>query len=140
MNDLTVNLNKTINAPIERVFDAWLDPAMLAQFILPMPGMPEPEVENDAREGGSFSIVMDVGDNKIPHTGTYLIINRPIELSFTWQSPFSVDDSQVTLLLSVIDTNTTHIELTHNKFIDEETRSNHAGGWSNILDMLREII
>lgn len=139
MNDLTVNLTKIINAPAEKLFDAWLDPAMLTQFILPAPGMPHPEVENDAREGGSFSIIMQVGDNKIPHTGTYLAIRRPQELVFTWQSPFSVDDSRVSLLFSAIDSNTTQIQLTHVKFIDEETRANHEGGWGNILDMLAKI-
>ncbi len=91
MTELTVNVTKTINAPIEKIFDAWLNPAMLAQFILPMPGMPQPEVENDAREGGNFSIVMAVGDDKIPHTGTYLTIKRPTELTVSWLSPFSTD-------------------------------------------------
>lgn len=68
MTDLTVNITKTINASIEKVFDAWLNPKMLSQFILPMPGMPEPETENDPQEGGNFTIIMQVGDDKIPHT------------------------------------------------------------------------
>lgn len=140
MNDLTVNLTKTINAPAEKVFDAWLDPAMLAQFILPMPGMPHPEVENDAREGGNFSIIMQVGEDKIPHTGSYLTIKRPQELVFSWLSPFSNDGSQVSLLFKAIDANTTEIELTHVKFPDEESRANHEGGWSSILDMLAEVV
>ena len=38
MTDLTVNLSKTIHAPIEKVFDAWLDPKTLSQFVLPMRG------------------------------------------------------------------------------------------------------
>lgn len=140
MNDLTVNLKKTINAPAEKLFDAWLDPIMLAQFILPMPGMSHPEVENDAREGGSFSIVMQVGDDKIPHTGSYLTINRPHELVFSWLSPFSTDGSQVSLSFNAVDANTTEIELTHVTFPDEESRANHEGGWGNILDMLNQII
>lgn len=140
MNDLTVKLTKTINAPAEKLFDAWLDPVMLAQFILPMPGMPNPEVENDAREGGSFSIIMQVGDDRIPHTGTYMTITRPRELVFSWISPFSADDSQVSLLFNAIDANTTQVELTHVTFPDEESRSNHEGGWGNILDMLNEIV
>ncbi len=69
MTDLTVNVTKTINSPIEKVFDAWLNPKLLSQFILPMAGMPQPQVESDAREGGSFTIIMHVGDDKIPHTG-----------------------------------------------------------------------
>ena len=140
MADLTVNITKNINAPIEKVFDAWLDPAMLTQFILPAPGMPQPEVENDPREGGRFSIIMDVGDNKIPHHGTYLTINRPEELVFSWESPFSVNGSQVALQFSAIDANTTQVELTHTKFADEESRANHEGGWGNILDMLKELV
>lgn len=140
MTDLSVNITKTIHAPIDKIFDAWLNPAMLTQFILPMPGMPQPEVENDSREGGSFSIIMQVGDNKIPHTGTYLIINRPTQLIFTWQSPFSIDGSQVDLEFSAIDDSTTRVELTHTKFIDEESRSNHEGGWGNILERLGEVV
>lgn len=140
MIDLTVNINKTIQAPIDKVFDAWLNPKILSQFILPMPGMPEPETKNDAREGGSFTIVMHVGDDKIPHAGNYLEINRPEKLVFTWESPFSTDDSTVTLNFSAIDENNTRVELTHVKFIDEEARSNHEGGWGNILDRLNDVL
>ena len=61
MTDLTVSVTKIIDAPIERVFDAWLNPETLSQFILPMPGMPQPETVTDAREGGSFTIIMQVG-------------------------------------------------------------------------------
>jgi uncharacterized protein YndB with AHSA1/START domain len=90
MTELTVNISKIIHAPIEKVFDAWLNPRMLSKFIIPMPGMPEPEVKNDAREGGSFTIVMHVGDDKLPHTGKYLEINRPNKLVFTWASRYSL--------------------------------------------------
>lgn len=136
MSELTVKLTKTINAPVEKLFDAWLDPAMLSQFILPMPGMPQPEVKNEAREGGRFSIIMHVGDDQVPHTGEYLTINRPHKLVFSWQSPFSIDGSEVTLNFTEVDSNTTDIELIHMRFPDEESRSNHEGGWRNILDML----
>ena len=48
MSDLTVNVSKTIEASITKVFDAWLDPNTLAKFILPMPGMENSQVENEA--------------------------------------------------------------------------------------------
>lgn len=140
MTDLKVNVNKTIHAPIEKVFDAWLSPETLSKFILPMPGMPQPDTETDAREGGSFTIIMHVGDDKIPHTGKYLEINRPEKLVFTWESPFSTDNSTVTLNFSSIDENKTKVELTHVKFINEEARSDHEGGWGNILDALNEVL
>ena len=140
MTDLTVNITKTIHAPIERVFDAWLNPETLSQFILPMPGMPQPQTETDAREGGNFIIIMQVGDNKIPHTGKYLEISRPDKLVFTWESPFSTDGSIVTLKFSDLGENKTYVELTHLNFIDEESRENHEGGWGNILESLNKIL
>ena len=94
MTDLTVNINKTIHAPIEKVFDAWLNPETLSQFILPMPGMPNPQVKTDAREGSEFTIIMQVGEDKIPHTGQYLEIHHPDKLVFTWELPFSTDNKQ----------------------------------------------
>ena len=82
MSDLTLSVSRAINAPIEKVFDAWLDPKMLTQFILPMSGMPQQEVENKPQQGGSFTIVMHVGDNEIPHTGEYLEVSRTDKLVF----------------------------------------------------------
>jgi len=140
MTDLTVTLSKTIHAPVEQVFDAWLDPKMLTQFILPMPGMPQPEVQNDAKKGGDFSIIMQVGDQKIPHTGRYLEISRPSKLVFSWFSPFSPEDSCVTLMFTKVGDSETHVELTHVKFIDEQSRSNHEGGWGNILMSLEQLL
>ena len=139
MTDLTVNLTKTINAPIETLFDAWLDPAMLTRFILPMPGMQQPDVENDPRQGGRFTIIMHVGENDIPHSGTYLNVDRPNHLEFSWESPFSTDDSRVLLDFKAIDTSSTEVKLTHVRFISEEARSDHEGGWGSILDKLAEV-
>lgn len=138
MTDLNVIVTKTINAPIEKVFDAWLNPELLAQFMMPMPGMPNPKTENDPREGGTFIIKMKVGDDEIPHTGEYLEINRPDKLVFTWVSPFSIEGSTVTLIFKSTGPATTNLDLKHEKFIDEESRSNHQGGWQTILDKLNE--
>jgi len=140
MNDLVLSVNKSVNAPIEKVFDAWLDAKMLAKFILPMPGMPEPEVENDPKQGGEFTIVMHVGDNDIPHTGEYLEVSRPNKLVFSWVSPFSSDDSTVTIDFTKVDDNITDVKLTHVRFIDEEARSDHESGWANILEALHDLM
>jgi len=140
MTELTLNISKIIHAPIEKVFDAWLNPIMLSKFMTPMPGMPESDVENDARQGGSFTIIMHVGDEKLPHTGEYLEINRPNKLVFTWASHHSPDDSRVTLNFTRIDDHKTEVSLSQVKFINEEARSDHEGGWSNILDKLNELM
>ena len=140
MSDLTLSVSKTVHAPIEKVFDAWLNPEMLSKFILPMPGMPQPEVENEPQQGGSFTIIMQVGEDKVPHTGQYLEISRPDKLVFSWLSPFSTDGSTVTIDFSEMPDGRTNVQLRHVKFIDEETRSDHEGGWTNILQVLNNIL
>jgi len=140
MSDLTVTIKRTINAPITNVFDAWLDAKILSKFMMPMPGMPEPRTEADGREGGGFTIFMQVGEQEIPHKGTYLEVNRPNKLEFTWESPFSTEGSTVTILFNAIDDDSTEVDFTHVKFIDEETRSNHELGWGTILDNLSALV
>ncbi len=139
MSDLICQVSKVIDAPIEKVFDAWLDPEILSRFMLPMPGMPKPKTKIDARPGGRFTILMDVGEKVIPHSGTYLEIERPNRLVFSWESPFSTDGSTVTLVFTAEQTNTTRLELTHEKFPDQESRDNHEAGWGNIFNVLGEI-
>jgi uncharacterized protein YndB with AHSA1/START domain len=139
MTDLTLNIEKIINAPIEKVFDAWLNPKMLSK-IMRRPEMPESDVENDPREGGSFTIMMHKNGEKFPHTGKYLEISRPNKLVFTWASHHSLDDSTVTINFTKIDDNKTKISLTQVRFIDEEARSGHEEGWGIILDNLNEFM
>jgi uncharacterized protein YndB with AHSA1/START domain len=141
MAELKVNIEKIINAPIEKVFDAWLNPNMLAKFMRGLPKMSETDVEIDAREGGRFTFTMNLGDEKIPHTGKYLEIRRPDKLVFTWESQYSVvDNSTVTLQFAKIDDHKTNISLTHVKFINEEARSGHEEGWENVLNALNAVM
>lgn len=140
MTDLTVNITRTIDSPIEKVFDAWLDPVMLSRFMLPAQGMANPQVKCDPRKGGEFEILMHVGENQVPHTGKYLELDRPNRLAFTWESPASLPDSVVTLDFSKVDENTTDVRLAHVKFIDETRRSNHESGWGNILTALNQLL
>lgn len=136
MTDLIVNLEKNIAAPIKKVFDAWLDPKILAKFMLPKSGMQSPDVNTSATEGGAFEIVMHAGENEIPHTGKYLEIKRPDKLVFTWESPVSTDDSVVTLNFTAVSEGNTLIKLSHVRFIDEERRADHESGWGHILEVL----
>ena len=135
MTDLTLTTTRVISAEPSRVFDAWLDPAMLARFMTSGPGMTVPKAAADPVEGGRFDIVMQAGDDEIPHAGTYIEINRHSRLVFTWESPFSVEGSTVTLDFEPVDGGT-EVTLTHVKFPSEESRDNHLGGWNGILGAL----
>ena len=135
MSDLVLTVTRQIPAPPQRVFEAWLDPAMLARFMTPRQGMSVPKAESDATVGGRFAILMAEGEMEIPHAGTYLEINRHSRLKFTWESPFSVEGSTVTLDFAEKNGGT-EVTLTQVKFADEAARDSHKGGWDAILGAL----
>lgn len=135
MTDLTLTVERTIKAPQADVFNAWLNPEMLRRFMMPVPGMSVPKATSDAKTGGRFEILMVSGETEIPHSGTYREIDPHDRIVFTWESPFSVDESTVTLTFSPKDGGT-HVTLTHTRFQNEETRDNHKGGWTGILGAL----
>ena len=135
MSEMSVVVSRKFSAPATRVFEAWLDPEMLAKFMVPGPDMTVPKAVTDPVVGGAFEIIMQAGDQQIPHKGVYKEISRHSRLVFTWESPFSVPDSTVTLDFVEVDGGT-ELTLTHVKFPSEESRNNHEGGWTSILDSL----
>lgn len=136
MSTLDLSITKTIPAPAKDVFEAWLDPKALAAFIRPAPNMEAPKVEVDAREGGTFSIVMKAGDQELPHSGEYKTIDPHRTIAFTWVSSYTIPDSLVTLTFEAVDDKTTKLTLRHEGFPNEESRNNHQGGWGTICDLL----
>jgi uncharacterized protein YndB with AHSA1/START domain len=141
MSELELTVTRTISASRERVFKAWLDPDMIAKFMhVPnKPGVPA-KVKTDPVKGGRFSIVMMNDDKEIPHAGTYLEIDPYSRLAFTWESPYSLDDSVVTIDLVERDAGSTDITLRHVKFRSEGARDGHREGWTAIVNSLAEII
>ena len=140
MSELSLEISHQMPFPPDRVFDAWLNPDMLAKFMIPGPGMQVPSAQSDATVGGRFRIIMRTPENDdLPHEGEYLVIDRPNRLQFTWNSPYSQDDSTVTLDFSEQDGGTL-VKLHHIRFPSEESRDNHEGGWTMILQALAEAL
>ena len=136
--ELRVSCDRFIAASPEKLFDAWLDPEILARFIRPGEDMSVPKATTDPKVGGRFLIVMRVGDQDLPHAGTYQTIDRPNRLAFTWESPMSpVDDSTVTIDFEAAEGGT-NVRLNHVRFPSEESRDNHEKGWARILATLAQ--
>lgn len=135
MEELELTITRRIAASRETIFNAWLSPATLAKFMRPAANsQPASRVENDPVKGGRFLIVMVTPEKEIPHSGTYLEIDPHSRLSFTWESPHSLDDSVVTIDLAEVDAGLTEITLRQVKFRSEQARDGHIKGWTAILD------
>jgi uncharacterized protein YndB with AHSA1/START domain len=134
-NELELTIDRTFAAPREKVFKAWVSPTILAKFMRPCDGEGmDATVENNPVKGGRFSIVMKLEDREVPHAGTYLEVDPYERLVFTWESPFSLDDSVVTIDFTEIDSRTTALKLRQVKFSSESARDGHVAGWTRILD------
>jgi uncharacterized protein YndB with AHSA1/START domain len=134
MTDLSLTCRRTIKATPEQVYNAWLDPAMIAKYMTMGPNMVARDARSDPRVGGRFRFVM-VGEKEAPHEGTYLALTPYSRIAFTWESPWSAPGSQVDITLKPV-AGGTEVVLTHVKFMSEESRDNHNKGWTGILERL----
>jgi uncharacterized protein YndB with AHSA1/START domain len=125
-------ITRRFDFPIERVFDAWLDPATASKFLFTTPTGKMVRVEIDARVGGSFNIMRRDGDD-VEHVGTYLEIDRPRRLVFTFGVPkYSAQMTRVSIDLKPLPTGC-ELTLTHEGVLPEWLDSTRVG-WGRILD------
>ncbi|CAG9165438.1 SRPBCC family protein [Cupriavidus respiraculi] len=85
----------------ERLFDAWLDPAMLGRWMFG-PAVREERIvhlNRDAWVGGRFSFLVERGGERIEHVGEYLRLDRPMALTFTWAIGGEPGDSRVNVTI-----------------------------------------
>lgn len=135
-------LERTYDAPPERVFAAWTEPDLLRQWWGP-PGSVVNFVEVDLRVGGRYRLGIQRG----PHTtlyvgGVYEAIQPPFKLVFTWRwenAEMDVGASLVTIELQP-NGHKTDLRLTHEQLPTEEARRSHAEGWTGILQKLHSFL
>ncbi|MGB8819450.1 MAG: SRPBCC domain-containing protein [Rhizobiaceae bacterium] len=139
MSDLSLTVNRRINQPAKKIFDAWLNPEMMAKYMVPDDSFTVPHAEIDAKVGGRFSFIVKK-DKESPHAGTYQVIDRYSKIVFTWESPFSAEGSFVTLTFTPVEGGATDVELTHVKFLSEESRDGHKRVWGTILATLGDLV
>lgn len=83
---MNARVSRRIDAPAERVFDAWLTRSMIDRWLFG-PAVRDEEIVRisiDPRVGGAFSFVVNRQGQEIDHIGKYLEIERPRRLVFTW--------------------------------------------------------
>jgi uncharacterized protein YndB with AHSA1/START domain len=82
-SDRELVLTRLIDAPREKVYRAWTDPALLKQWFAPLP-YTTPAAELDVRPGGANLIVMRAPDGReMPNRGVYLDVIPNERLVFT---------------------------------------------------------
>ncbi|HEY6125386.1 MAG TPA: SRPBCC domain-containing protein [Steroidobacteraceae bacterium] len=133
-----VVVRRTIAASAEDLFDAWLDPEAMVQWMRPNK-VRRTEVRVEPRVGGSYEILMLIDSGNILHSGVYRVIDRPRRLVFTWMS--GPTDSKETLVTVdfVAAGARTEVIVTHEQ-LPESAMPSHNNGWTASLGLLEEFM
>ena len=131
-----VVVRRVIAASAEDLFDAWLDPEALAQWM--RPGTISSTVARvEPRVGGAYEITMQGQPGPIVHKGVYRAIERPKRLVFTWISgPTENKETLVTVDFVRVDKRT-EVIVTHEQ-LPESAMPSHRNGWTSGLQHLDE--
>jgi uncharacterized protein YndB with AHSA1/START domain len=140
----TLVMRHTFKAPRAKVFEAWTTAEGLRQFLCPG-DFTVPEIQVDARVGGSYRIKMlDPKDGEsVVVGGTYKEIRKPERIVCTWK--WDEDDTslerETILTLDFLDRgNETELVLTHENFRDAAQRDRHEHGWGGCFAKLDGVL
>jgi uncharacterized protein YndB with AHSA1/START domain len=133
----TLRMERTFDAPAEKVFDAWTSEEVIRRWWHADPDWDTPVAEVDLRVGGAVRVVMrdPQSDKEYGGGGFYTEVDRPHRLAFTW-----IWDGNDTRQLIEIEFEeaggVTTVRFTHRDLWDEEAVRSHEGGWGRAFDNL----
>jgi uncharacterized protein YndB with AHSA1/START domain len=140
----SVRLERTIAAPRETVFDAWLTTDVLKRWWPAGSDWETPTAEVDPRVGGRLRLVMRSPDGEeFGGTGEFIELERPDRLvySWTWDGHGAHEGTNL-VEVEFIDPGdgTTLVVLTNRDLPDEEAKRAHREGWETSLDNLGRVL
>jgi uncharacterized protein YndB with AHSA1/START domain len=125
-----VKVRRSYDVPAQRIYDAWTDPAQLRQWLTP---------------GGTFEATVRVGGTYRQHmpdshcggqTGTYLRLEPPHLIEFTWTSPNGTDGRETIVRIEITDLGSAcEMVLTHTRLPDDKAQG-HFEGWTQLAAAL----
>jgi uncharacterized protein YndB with AHSA1/START domain len=139
ISDHKLVLTRELNAPRERVWKAWTEPAQIKEWLELVEDMAIESVKVDLRVGGRFRIQTKRPDGEFfTAAGTYLEVKPPERLVYTWDwekdgggtefGELEGKETQLTVEFRASGKRT-ELVLTHEKFDSVERRDRHVHGW-----------
>jgi uncharacterized protein YndB with AHSA1/START domain len=119
-----VRIQRTVNAPVSKVYAAWLEPKQLNRWFTN-------KARVDPKIGGRYSN----GDHD---TGEFLELKPNRVVKFSWENPSACPGTVVTVRFKSAGRNKCELELTHSRLGGPEKGMDEmTGGWSWALDSLK---
>ena len=135
-----VQVRRRVRASAQQIFDLWTKPDLMVRWMSPFPGAVDCKATCDLRPGGAFTLVMSSGQLSREVSGTYVLIERPRKLVFTWSGPLTNHVNTLVTLELNPSGDETDLVLTHERLPTPAICEGHTRGWGNILDHLAEVV
>jgi uncharacterized protein YndB with AHSA1/START domain len=133
-------ISRTYPAPVERVFKAWTDANQLGQWFAPSDDYTT-KATVDLRVGHEYRIsIAHKGGNVHNVLGTYRVIDPPRKLVYTWRWEGGPETDTLVTVDFTPRGDSTEVTITHDQFLDVETRNKHNEGWSGCFNRLERFL
>ena len=138
----SVTLKRRLNAPAEKVYAAWTEPAQIAHWFGPSETVAgSVHAEMDVRVGARFRVSFKTENGEHHEVGGIyreVVPNEKLVFSWAWHTT-PERESLVTVLIRK-ESEGAMLTLTHEQFFDEAARDGHKRGWTGTLDKLEHYL
>ena len=138
---LVAVVRRVLPAPPDVVFDEWLDPAGMTEWMCPRPARAV-KIELEPSVGGALRIDIEDRGTSLYVTGRFTELDRPRRLRFTWSCSDWADptvQSAVTVSLEDHGAGETLMTIEHEQLPPGQAEP-HRRGWDAIAGQLGEAL
>jgi uncharacterized protein YndB with AHSA1/START domain len=137
-------VRRHLAASPERVFAAFANAEVVAQWLRPAPDVKLIVLELEFREGGRYRFAYETPDGqRMLVGGQYRKIEAPTLLVFSWLiEPPDVHagiESQVTVSIAASAAGS-ELLILHERFERPDANARHAAGWAGALEQLQQLL
>ena len=140
---ISLEIKHFIQAPRDRVYAAWTDPAQLKKWFGPE-NIKTRDLTADVRVGGQFRWdCTDQDGRDVTISGEYRELQAGRKIVFTWRLEEDKDWENHSSIVTVefFDREEgTEIRLTHEMLPTEPSRDDHEQGWKSVLNKLEKFL
>lgn len=134
----SVHVTRHLAGSPERVFKAWVDPALLRRWLAPI-------AEVDARAGGRFRLEVSKPEGAHVVTGEYLefVASQRLVMTWVYEGPMAPEGKMKALLTVEFQKDGAHTEISlHHKGLTNPRylETIRQGAWTKALDQMDTLL
>jgi uncharacterized protein YndB with AHSA1/START domain len=137
---ISISIEKTINVPVEKVWYAWTDPALVMKWFGSDPNGKVLKAILDVRPGGYFEITFNDSD-QTEHTcsGIYKDVQKFKKLTFSWMWKSEPDVESFVTLSFADKGNATQMQFDHSN-TGNDSKHVYLKGWQDTFSKLERML